>query len=70
MLGGGGIAGGQAYGKTSDDGMEVEENKCSVGNILATLCSALGVDPQDQHETNTGRPVAIVDDEPIDDLLA
>ena len=70
VLGGGGIAGGQAYGKTSDDGMEVEENKCSVGNILATLCSALGVDPQDQHETNTGRPVAIVDDEPIDDLLA
>lgn len=70
VLGGGGIAGGQAYGRTSADGMKVEENKCGVGNILATLCSALGVDPSDQHETNTGRPVSIVDAEPIDDLLA
>ena len=70
VLGGGGIAGGQAYGKTSADGMHVEENKCGVGNVLATLCSALGVDPHDEHETNTGRPVAIVDADPIDDLLA
>ena len=70
VLGGGGIAGGQAYGRTSDDGMHVEENKCGVGNVLATLCSALGVDPETQHETNTGRPVAIVEEQPIEDLLA
>ncbi|KAA1260241.1 hypothetical protein LF1_27800 [Rubripirellula obstinata] len=70
VLGGGGIAGGQAYGRTSADGVHVEENKCGVGNVLATLCSALGVDPATQHETNTGRPVAIVDADPIDDLLA
>ena len=70
VLGGGGIAGGQAYGKTSKDGQKVEENKCGVGNVLATLCSALGVDPSSQHETNTGRPVALVDDEPIEELLA
>ena len=70
VLGGGGIAGGQAYGRTSDDGMQVEENKCGVGEVLATLCSALGVDPETQHETNTGRPVAIVEDQPIQDLLA
>ncbi len=70
VLGGGGIAGGQAYGRTSDDGVHVEEKKCGVGNVLATLCTALGVDPESQHETNTGRPVAIVDDQPIDDLLA
>jgi hypothetical protein len=70
VMGGGGIAGGQVYGRTSEDGMHVEENKCGVGNVLATLCSALGVDPSSQHETDTGRPVAIVDAEPIDDLLA
>ena len=70
VLGGGGIAGGQAYGRTSEDGVRVEENKCGVGNVLATLCTALGVDPESQHDTNTGRPVALVDDEPIDDLLA
>ena len=70
VLGGGGIAGGQAYGRTSKDGQRVEENKCGVGNVLATLCSALGVDPSSQHETNTGRPVALVDAEPIEELLA
>ena len=70
VLGGGGIAGGQAYGRTSDDGMRVEENKCGVGNVLATLCSALGVDPETQHEANTGRPVAIVDEQPIEALLS
>ena len=70
VLGGGGIAGGQAYGKTSKDGTQVEENKCGVGNVLATLCSALGVDPSSQHEANTGRPVPLVDDAPIAELLA
>ena len=70
VLGGGGIAGGQAYGRSSKDGQRVEENKCGVGNVLATLCSALGVDPSSQHETNTGRPVALVDAEPIEELLA
>lgn len=70
VLGGGGVAGGQVYGRTSKDGMQVEEKKCGVGNVLATLCSALGVDPSSQHETNTGRPVALVDDEPIEELLA
>lgn len=70
VLGGGGIAGGQAFGRTSADGMQVEENKCGVGEILATISSAMGVDPETTHETNAGRPVAIVEAEPIEDLLA
>ena len=45
VLAGGGIAGGQAFGRTSADGMSIEEDPVGVTDVLATLCSALGVDP-------------------------
>ena len=70
VLAGGGIAGGQVYGRTSDDGMHVEEDKTNVGEVLATLCEALGVPPETQNLSNVGRPIAIVDDSPISKLLA
>ncbi len=70
VLAGGGIAGGQVYGSTSDDGVHVEEDKTSVGEVLATLCSALGVPPDTQNMSNTGRPIALVDDFPIKRLLS
>ncbi len=70
VLAGGGIAGGQTYGRTSADGMHVEEDKTSVGEVLATLCTALGVPPETQNMSSAGRPIAIVDDYPIKKLLA
>ncbi len=70
VLAGGGIAGGQVYGKTSADGMHVEEDKTSVGEVLATLCAALGVPPETQNMSNVGRPISLVEDYPIDRLLA
>jgi hypothetical protein len=70
VLAGGGIAGGQAYGRTSADGMTVEEDEASVGEVLATLCAALGVPPDTQNMSDTGRPIEIVDDTPIARLLA
>lgn len=70
VLAGGGIAGGQVYGKTSEDGMHVEEDKTSVGEVLATLCTALGVPPDTQNMSNAGRPIPIVEDSPIRRLLA
>ena len=70
VLAGGGIAGGQIYGSTSADGMRVEEDKTSVGEVLATLCAALGVPPETENISDAGRPVKIVDDIPIDRLLS
>jgi hypothetical protein len=70
VLAGGGIAGGQAYGRTSADGMTIEENPVEVANVLATLCSALGVPADTENMSNTGRPIKIVDGSPIDALLA
>ncbi len=70
VLAGGGIAGGQAYGKTSDDGQKVEEGKLDVHELLATLCSAVGVPPDTTNISNTGRPLPIVKGSPVKELLS
>jgi hypothetical protein len=72
VLAGGGIRGGQAFGKTSKDGSSVEGRKVSAPDLLATVCLALGIDPQKQNRTEAGRPIRIVDKAavPIQDLLA
>ncbi len=69
VFAGGGIQGGQAYGKTSKDGTEVEEGKVDVGDILATLCKAVGVDPETENLSRLGRPIKIAEGTPIDDIL-
>jgi hypothetical protein len=62
VLAGGGIRGGQVIGATSRDGMTVEANRpTSVPDLLATVCSVLGIDPTRQNLSNVGRPIRIVD---------
>jgi uncharacterized protein (DUF1501 family) len=71
VLAGGGIRGGQAVGKTSDDGMQVLERPVAVADLLATICQALGIDPAGQNMSNVGRPIRIVDSaaKPIVEVL-
>ena len=71
VLAGGGIKGGQVYGKTTDDGMKVADRPVATPDLLATICGALGVDPLKQNMTNVGRPARIVDPdaEPLKELL-
>jgi hypothetical protein len=72
VLAGGGIKGGQAVGKTSDDGTTVEERPVSAPDFLATVCLALGIDPMKQNESNVGRPIRIVEKgaNPIKEVIA
>jgi len=70
VLAGGGIKGGQAYGRTSADGGTVEENQVDVPDVLATLCRALGIDPATCNISELGRPIKIADGKPIEALLA
>jgi hypothetical protein len=60
VLAGGGIRGGLAYGRTSKDGMTIEENPVRVSDLLATVYKAIGVDPEKANMTN-GRPIRIVE---------
>jgi uncharacterized protein (DUF1501 family) len=72
VLCGGGIRGGQVIGRTSPDGMTVEERPVSVPDLLATVCRALGVDPRKQNLSNVGRPIRLVepDARPIEEALS
>lgn len=71
VLCGGGIRGGQVVGKTSDDGMSVADRPVQVGDLLATACLALGIDPMAQNASNVGRPIRIADPnaKPIEEIL-
>ena len=61
VMAGGGIRGGQAFGKTSPDGKEVADRPITAPDFLATVCKALGVDPMKQNLSNVGRPIRVVD---------
>ena len=61
VLAGGGIKGGQVVGKTSDDGREVKERPVTAGDLMATLVTALGIDPKKSNRSNAGRPIDIAD---------
>ena len=61
VLGGAGIKGGQAYGTTSDDGMEIKEGLLTVPNLMATICRALALNPESTNLSNIGRPIPLAD---------
>lgn len=71
VLAGGGILGGQVIGKTSEDGMTVEDRPVSVPDLLSTMCHAVGIDPMTQNDSDIGRPIRIVDPaaKPITEVL-
>jgi len=72
VLAGGGIRGGQAYGRTSADGLTVESAPTDVKSFLATVWRALGIDHTRQNISNIGRPIRLADAgaRPILDLVS
>ncbi len=70
VLAGGGIAGGQVYGATSDDGAEVVDGKMNSQDLLSTLCTAIGVSPASENVTEEGRPIAIAEGKVIQEVIS
>ncbi len=73
VLAGGGIRGGQVFGRTSADGSTVEDPRpIGVPDLLATLFGALGVDHQSTNMSNVGRPIPVTDRtaRPITEIIA
>jgi hypothetical protein len=72
VLAGGGIKGGQAVGATTGDGMEVKDRPVPVPDLLATVCTAVGLDPSKQNLSNVGRPIRLVEPTavPIKEVLS
>jgi RNA polymerase sigma factor (sigma-70 family) len=61
VLAGRGIKGGQVIGSTNEDGTKVAANPVKPCELLATVYTALGIDPTRANPSNTGRPVRLVE---------
>jgi hypothetical protein len=68
-LAGGGIRGGQAVGTTDPVGVEAPKDPVSVGDLHATVLTAVGIDPQKVNQTPIGRTVRFAEGKPVAALL-
>src|SRR4051812_2332070 len=59
VLGGAGIKGGRAIGKTNADGTGVESDPFSSEDLMATVCHALDISLKTTFQTKSGRPMKI-----------
>jgi uncharacterized protein (DUF1501 family) len=71
VLAGAGVKGGQAVGKTSADGTQVESEPTRTADLVATVMKAIGLDPMKQNMSNVSRPIRLADPagKPIKELL-
>lgn len=72
FLAGGGVKGGAVVGRTEKTGRDVADRPVSAPDFLATVCTALGINPRKEYTTPTGRPIRIVDKSarPVTEVLA
>ena len=59
VVGGGGMKGGQAIGKTNDDGTSVETEPYTSQDVMASVCKALGISLETTFTSKSGRPMKI-----------
>lgn len=57
-LAGCGVKGGQIYGASDADGIEVKDNPCTEGDFFATIYQALGINPKTENFAGS-RPVPL-----------
>jgi hypothetical protein len=69
VMAGGGIVGGQVYGKSDKIAAYPDENPVSPGDLGATLYYLMGVDHHSEIVDQTGRPHPLVRGEPIAAIL-
>jgi hypothetical protein len=70
LVAGGGLRTGQVIGSSNSRGEVAKDRPVSVQKVLATLYHALGVDPATTINTNSGRPMYLLDErEPIEELI-
>jgi uncharacterized protein (DUF1501 family) len=71
FLAGGGIRGGQVIGSSDKDGFNPEDRPVQVPEIHATVCHALGIDPNKEVLTPLQRPMKLVDNgKPVMELFS
>ena len=68
-LAGGGIRGGQVIGETDPEGKPEPANPVTVGDLHATLLTAVGIDPAKLNQTPIGRTVKFSEGQAVAALL-
>jgi uncharacterized protein (DUF1501 family) len=61
FMAGGGVKGGQIIGSSDEDGYQPKDRPVQVADIHATVCHALGIDPNKEVMTPLQRPMKLVD---------
>jgi uncharacterized protein (DUF1501 family) len=59
VVGGAGLKGGLAVGKTNEDGTKVEGESYSSEDLMATVCHSLGISLETTFTSRSGRPMKI-----------
>jgi hypothetical protein len=62
VMAGGGMRGGMVVGETDAKGMGPKERPIKVEDLAATIYHAIGVDPEKEYLTPTGRPVRLANE--------
>ncbi len=62
VVAGGGTRGGQVIGGTNENGSEVISGAVGVPDLFASLCFALGINPDEENYSRSGRPIRVVND--------
>jgi hypothetical protein len=71
LMAGGGIRGGQAIGRSSDDGTSIADRPVTVADLFTSICKTLQIDPRHENISPIGRPMKIVDGgEVVSELFA
>ncbi len=62
FMAGGGIRGGNIVGSSDEDGARPKDRPVQVSELHASICHALGINPNKEVMTPLGRPMKLVDD--------
>jgi hypothetical protein len=65
LLSGGGVRGGQVYGRSDRIGAYPSDNPVAPEDLLATIYHSLGISPDSEIRDREGRPVRICDGRPV-----
>ena len=65
VFAGGGIRGGQVYGKSNSIGFEPAEQACGPSDLHATIFHALGIDSDHMIYDADNRPLPLCDGKPL-----
>ncbi len=71
LFAGGGVKGGQVIGSSDEDAMQPKDRPVKVSHLHASICQALGIDPNKEVMTQLQRPMKLVDNgKPVDELFS